>query len=137
MDLPDGVVFADGFCDPQTGCLRSELFFKAPQRAADCFRQAELKASQFRLIYQHFLGFAGPLRGGRLTLEKARERFGVLYPERVVRQVTRGVVPPVVREFFDRHRDRVLASKAEMLGFFRCLTNIYCYFGDKDSGQRR
>jgi len=130
------VVFADGFYDP-SGCLRMELFFEAPELAAECFRRAGLKATQFRMLYQSFLGFAAPLRDGRMPFEKARERFGVFYAERVVRQAERGMVPPVVKAFIDRHRERILSSREEMLGFFRYLTNVYCYFGDKDDNQRR
>ena len=135
--LPRDVVFPGGFYDPETGCLRLELFFTPPEKAAECFRNAGLKSTQFRMLYQSFLGFAAPLRDGRLSFSKARERFGVFYTERVVRQVKRKVVPPVVKEFIDLHRDIILSRKEEMLGFFRYLTNIYCYFGDKDDNQRR
>jgi len=106
------------------------LFYGAPEKSASIFRRAGLKASQFRQLYQGFLAFAGPLRDGRIDFGDARTRFGAFYVERVVRQAQRGVLPPVVKTLIDNHRELALRDKREMLGLFRYLTNIYCYFGD-------
>jgi hypothetical protein len=128
--LPNGAVF-ESFYGPN-GKLRDEIFFAAARDVAQVFRASDYKATAFRRLYQGFLGFAGPLRDGRMTFDTARERFGVLYCEGVVRQEQRGYLKPVVRKFVDSHRLLILSRKEEMLGFFRYLTNVLCYFGDKD-----
>ncbi len=112
------------------GRYARRIFFGAAEAAAQVFARSGLKPTQFRQLYAGFLAFAGPLRDGRMRFETARERFGVFYCERVVRQVERNVMPTAVRELIDAHRQIALASKAELLGLFRYLTNIYCYFGD-------
>jgi len=66
----------------------------------------------------------------------------VFYVERVVRQVNRSrggqiIMPEVVQQFFDEHRDVILRSREEMLGMFRYLTNVYCYFKESEDNQRR
>lgn len=129
--LPPECVFTDSFYNP-AGCLREELFYQAAQRAADVFRAAGLKASQLRQLYNGLLSIAGPLRDKSLTFEAAKERFGIFYCERVVRQFERGVIPPVVKDFFDQHRSLALSGDKELLGLFRYLTNIYCYFGESE-----
>lgn len=134
--LPKETIFADTFYGDD-GQLRQELFFAAPEALADCFRRAELKSTQFRQMYQAFLGFAGPLRDRRLSFSAARERFGVFYVERIVRQVERGVLPSVVKEFLDAHRESALRNEKEMLGLFRYCTNVLCYFGDKEKEPSR
>jgi len=128
--LPEGSVF-DTFYGAD-GKLRLEVFFGTPEQVAAAFKASGYTASSFRRLYQGFLGFAAPLRDGRISFATARERFGVLYNEGVVRQETRGVVKPVVKQFVDRHRETMLKSREEMLGFFRYLTNVYCHFGDKE-----
>jgi CspA family cold shock protein len=112
--------------------LAQRVFFAAPQQAARVFRGAGLKSTQFRQLYQGFLAFAGPLRDRRMTFAAARERFGVFYCERIVRQVERKVLPPVVKELIDAHREIAFREEREMLALFRYLTNIYCYFGDSE-----
>ena len=119
------------------GKLKDELFWGAPETAANAFQQAGLKPNALRNIYQGFLSFAVPLRDGRMDFDTARERFGVFYVERVVRQVNREVVPQVVLDFFERHRQLVLADRREMLALFTYLTNILCYFKDKKEGASR
>jgi len=121
----------------EDGHLRQELFFAAPEALAECFKRAGLKSSQFRQMYQAFLGFAGPLRDRRMQFNVARERFGVFYVERIVRQAERGILPGVVREFMDIHRETALRAREEMLGLFRYITNVYCYFGDKEKDSSR
>ncbi|MBW1713414.1 MAG: hypothetical protein JRJ59_09740, partial [Deltaproteobacteria bacterium] len=96
------------------------------------FQKADVKPTQYRKLFQAFQGFAGPLQDGRIDMDEARERFGVLYVERVVRQVERGIMPSVIKEFIDAHKDLAFSGKKEMLGLFRYITNIYCYFGDKN-----
>ncbi len=138
--LPPECIFTTSFYD-QSGYLREEIFYTGAQKAADTFRRAGLKSSQLRQIYAGFLSFAGPLREGRIPFEQARERFGSFYCERIVRQFQRGILPEVVKTFFDLHRDLILSNTQEMLAFFRYLTNIYCYFGESertpDRGFRR
>lgn len=114
------------------GKLRRELFYNAPQQLAAILKTAQLKPHALRLLYQGFLSFAAPLRDNRLDFETARERFGIFYVERVIRQAQRGFLPPLMKDFVDAHRDLALKSREEMLGLFRYLTNVLCYFGDKD-----
>lgn len=130
VSLPEGAVF-DTFYGAD-GKLRLEVFFGVPEQVAAAFKASGYTASSFRRLYQGFLGFAAPLRDKRIDFDTARERFGVLYNEGVVRQEARGVVKPIVKQFVDRHRETVLRSREEMLAFFRYLTNVYCHFGDKE-----
>jgi len=129
-ELPPECVF-DSFYG-ENGKLRLELFFKAPKAAALHLRSAGLKSSQLRQLYQAFLALATPLKEGRIDLDEARVRFGSLYAERVVRQAQRGILPQEVKQLIDAHRDLALSSREEMLGLFRYVTNVVCYFGDKD-----
>lgn len=133
--LPPECIFQDSFYN-QSGYLRQELFYTAAQKAAETFRAAGLKSSQLRQLYNAFLAFARRLAEKSLCFEAAKERFGIFYCERIVRQHERGIIPPVVKAFFDRHRDLALSDPREMLGLFRYVTNIYCYFGEEKSQQR-
>jgi len=128
--LPPECVF-DSFYG-EDGHLHQRVFYEAPLKAADVFRRAGLKSSQFRQLYQSFLAFAGPLRDNRLEFDEARERFGAFYVERVVRQVERKVLPKVVKELIDAHRELALSERRQALALFRYLKNIYCYFGESD-----
>ena len=128
--LPPECVFTSFYAED--GCLHQQLFYEAPRKAADAFRRGGLKPTQFRQLFQGFLSFAGPLRDKRLKFHEARERFGAFYVERVVRQVERKVLPPVVKDLIDAHRDLALSEPRQTLGLFRYLKNIYCYFGDSD-----
>lgn len=128
--LPLECVFKSFYGDD--GCLHQKLFYEAPQKAADVFRRAGLKPSQFRQLYQGFLGFAAPLRDSPGKFCEARERFGAFYVERVVRQVERKYLPPSVKELIDVHRELALSEPRQMLALFRYVKNIYCYFGDSD-----
>lgn len=128
--LPKDCIFdtfygADGF-------LKPDIFYQAPRVAAQIFRDAGLQASQFRQLYQAFLAFAGPLRDNRMVFEAAKEKFGVMYVERVVRQSKRGYLQQPVVDLMLDHRELALSDKREMLALFRYLTNIYCYFGESD-----
>lgn len=133
--FPEKLVF-DSFYT-ESGKLKEELFFGAPQQAAELFRRSGLKSTSFRSLYQAFLGFAGPLRDKRIDFETAKERFGIFYVERVVRQTKRGYLPTNVQELIDRHRSLALSSREEMLGLFRYVMNTYCYFGDQEEGHSR
>lgn len=128
--LPSECVF-ESFYD-ENSKLRMELFISAAEKAAGSFKAAGVKSSQLRALYQAFLSFAGPLRDKRMDFATARERFGVFYVERVVRQHKRGHLPDTVKRLIDAHRELVLSKREELLGLFRYLTNILCYFGDKD-----
>lgn len=114
------------------GYLKPEVFYGPPHVAAEKFRRAGLKVTQFRQLYQAFLAFAGPLRDKRMDFGAARERFGVMFVERVVRQHERGHLPREVSDLMVDHRALALSDRREMLAFFRYITNIYCYFGDSD-----
>jgi CspA family cold shock protein len=134
--LPPECIFEKSFYD-ESGHLHASIFYEAAEAAARAFRAANLKANQLRALFNAFAGFVRPLTEGRLSFEEARERFGIFYCERVVRQFERGVLPPLVKDFFDRHRDLILSSPREMQGFFRYLINIYCYFGDSEKSPQR
>ena len=114
------------------GFLKPEMFFTAPRAAAEMFRRSGLKATQFRQLYQAFLAIAGPLRDNRMSFGAAKEKFGIMYVERVVRQCERGHLPRAVADLMVDHRALALSDRREMLALFRYLTNIYCYFGDSD-----
>ena len=133
--LPKEALFPDTFYG-ENGYLKQELFYAAAASVADCFKRSAVTPTQFRQVYQALLGIIGPLRDKRLVFAAARERFGVFYVERIVRQVQRGVLRPVVQEFIDVHRDIALSEPKEMLALFRYLTNVYCYFGDKEKDSR-
>ena len=114
----------------EDGFLEKRLFFESAQEMAKIFDRAdrpEVKPSQFRQIYQQFLALAIPLRKSEKNFPQARESFGILYAERVVRAVNRDILNKVVRDLFDQHKDLALSEAREMLGFFRYLTNILCY----------
>lgn len=134
--LPREALFRDTFFG-EDNCLKTEMFFSAAKAIAQAFRDENLTATQFRQVYQGFLAFAGPLRDKRMDFARARERFGIFYCERIVRQVERRQLPVVVKEFFDVHRDIAMHSREEMLGLFRYVTNIYCYFGDTQEEKAR
>ncbi|MDR1487571.1 MAG: cold shock domain-containing protein [Deltaproteobacteria bacterium] len=126
--LPEGTVFST-FYD-QDGRLCQSLFFEAAQTVAEIFGRAELKPTQFRMIYQQFLSFITLLRRNDNYFPEAREKFATLYVERIERACKRNIFKPIVKEFFERHRVVVQSSPKEMLGFFRYLTNILCYLRD-------
>jgi CspA family cold shock protein len=128
--LPAECVFASFYNDQNQ--LDPRVFYEAPQCAASLFRRAGLKSSQFRQFYQGFLSFAGPLLDHRMDFATAKERFGVFYCERTVRQVERKILPAVVKQLIDFHRETALREERQMLALFRYITNIYCYFGDSD-----
>jgi cold shock CspA family protein len=126
--LPEVCIFKSFY--GEDGFLEKRLFFEAAQEMAIIFDRAdrpEVKASQFRQIYQQFLALAIPLRKNEKNFPQARESFGTLYAERVVRAVNRDILNKVVKDLFDRHKDLALSEAREMLGFFRYLTNILCY----------
>lgn len=127
--LPSDLVF-ESFYD-ENGTLKLAIFYEAAEKAAKAFRKADLKSSSFRRLYQSFLGFAGPLRDRRMDFPSALERFATFWVEGVVRQEQRGFLPSIVKDFVDKHRAAIERDQREMLAFFRYLTNVYCYFGDK------
>ena len=132
LPLPPECVF-DGFYNKTSGRLKDEVFFDVPKKAADVFKDAGLTTHALRLLYQGLRGFAAPLQENRLDFNEARERFGVFYSERLVRQKNRNqpskiMLPEVVLEWFDKHRELALSDRKEMLGLFRFITNVLCYF---------
>lgn len=128
--FPNELLFETFYNDH--GRLRMEIFFEAAQQAAQIFHQAQLKPHALRLLFQGFQSVALPLRDNTIEFEEAKERFGIFYVERVVRQHKRGFLPDVVMQFMERHKNVALRNREEMLGLFRYLTNILCYFGDKE-----
>lgn len=128
-DLPPELVF-DSFYD-EKGHLKPALFYEAPEKLATLLKQAKLTTNALRQLYQGFRSFAAPLRDGRLDFDAAKERFGSFYVERVVYQTKRGVLPQLAKSFIDRHRELALSNQNEMLGLFRYLNNLLCYFDDK------
>ncbi len=132
-ELPPDCIFDSFYGDD--GRLRQEIFYGAPQQAAEAFACASLSAGQLRMLYQGLMAFAAPLREGRTDFADAKERFGIFYTERVIRQEKRGQLPPIVRRLFETHRELALANQKEMLGLFRYLTSILCYFGDRDKSR--
>jgi len=111
--------------------LKDELFFDAPAKAAEYLGKAGLTSSSLRMLFQGFRAFAARLEQGGLTFDRSRELFGDFYVQKVVRQNQRGMLPDPVVALFDAHRDLILKDGAEMKGFYRYLTYILCYFGDK------
>lgn len=138
--LPPECVF-DSFYDAQTGEFKQDLFSGAAEMAARAFRAGGLKTAQFRQIFNALRTAAVPLREKRVSLGKARERFNTFYVERIVRaharnEASKVILPDGVKEFFDKHKDLALSSREEMLGLFRYVTNILCYFGDKEESRK-
>lgn len=130
--LPPSFVF-DTFYNRETGKLKDELFYDIPEKAAKLFKKEGLTSSSFRNLYQGLLSFILPLRDKRISFEEAREKFGIFYTERVVRQNNRNqgdktIMPDIVLEWFNRHRELAISSKEEMLGLFRFITSVLCYF---------
>lgn len=131
-ELPNFLVF-DSFYNKETGQLKDEVFYDVPEKAARIFKDAGLTSSSFRNLYQGLLSFALPLRDKRISFEEAREKFGVFYTERIVRQNTRNeggkiLMPDIVLKWFEKHRQLALSKREEMLGLFRFVTSILCYF---------
>lgn len=120
--------------NPTTGerNLRQEIFFEAAIDTARTFRDSNLKSTQLRMLFQGYRSFCTRLIEGKISFEKARELFSEFYVTRVVRQRQRGLLPDPVVDLFEAHKGPILSSAAEMKGFFKYLTNILCYFGDKD-----
>lgn len=128
--LPAHVIF-DNFFNAERE-LRKELFFDAAQAVAHAWRSSGFKSSQFRQLYNGLRSIVAPLREKRIGMPAAQARFGEFYTERIVRQNLRKVLPNNVKEFFDAHKDLGLSSLEQLLGLFRYVKNIYCYFGEED-----
>ena len=108
--------------------MDKRLFFEAAQKMAAIFERAKVTRTQYRQIYSQFLDLIIYLRANEADhFPAASERFCILYVERVERGVNRKVLPPVVKEFFDRHRGQALRDAQGLKGFFRYFTNILCY----------
>lgn len=127
--LPDHLIFSDSFYN-EAGKLNDSIFYEYPEEVANLFQEAGIGPNALRAVYQAFLTFAGALRDDRMDFAVARERFGEFFVERIVRQVNRDVLKPILHDFFERHRELALSGREEMLALFRYFTNVYCYFGD-------
>ncbi|NPV46795.1 MAG: hypothetical protein HPY69_07545 [Armatimonadetes bacterium] len=119
------------------GKLRPELFFVAAQRLADVFHESGLKKTQLRRMHSSLMRITAPIRTGRDDFDAAKEAFGIFYTERIVYQLGRGLIRPVVKEFFDKHRELVLSRPEEMLGLLQYLASLVCYFECKPDNERR
>ena len=127
------ICFFDTFYN-EDGQYRDEIFYDAPTAAARILSDTrpKLTPTAYRAVYQGFLKFAGPLRDGRMKFAEARAHFGTFFVERIVRQHKREVIPRQLMDLFEKHKELALSSKDEMLGLFKYVTNILCFFGDKD-----
>lgn len=131
--VPAEFIFTDTFYNID-GNIKEELFYNHPKKVAGLFESERLKSTALRQLFSSYLKFASRLRDGRISFDKAREQFDVFYTERVVRQNNRRdssnkpLLPDIVVDFVNRHRELVRKDKKEMLGFFRYLTSILCYF---------
>jgi len=111
--------------------LKQEIFFEAPKKAADFLKNSGLTSSALRMLFQGFRSFASRLDQGGLSFDRAKELFGDFYTQKVIRQNQRGMLPDPVVVLIDEHKELILSNPAEMKGFYKYLTNILCYFGDK------
>lgn len=135
--LPPECLFSTFYTD--TGVLKEELFYDCPKKVARLFESAQYKSSAFRNLFNAFQRFAFKLKmhDKSMPFEKAKEEFGRFYTQHVVRQNNRTdsyrnkLLPDVVLDFIDKHRDLARSSQEEMLGLFQYLTNVYCYFDGK------
>lgn len=127
--LPDKFVL-DTFYGPD-GKLRQEIFYDLPRELAEELSRAGLSSKGLRSVFVAFHSFSAPLQAGRIDFPTAKERFHRMYVERLARQVGRGVVPQMLQDFFDRHRDLALSDQREMLGLFEYLKNVFCYLPEK------
>lgn len=133
--LPEGCRF-ESFVGADS-CLEPRLFFEAPKRMSEALRAARVNPSQLRMLVQRFTAFAIPLKEGRMNFSDARERFGVFYIENLIRQVERKLLPPLMKNLIDAHRELIFSDPEQMLGFYRYLTNILCYFPERERESTR
>lgn len=133
--LPEGCRF-DSFLS-EDGHLNPELFFEAPKRMAKVLSTARVNPGQLRLLLQRFSAFAQPLKDGKLNFFDAREKFGVFYIESLVRQVERKLLPLILKSLIDAHREIAFSDPEQMLGLYRYLQNIVCYFPERESRKER
>lgn len=124
--LPEACIFRTFY--GKDGHLEPRIFFDAAEKAALAFEKQGFTPSQFRQLFQGFMSFAGPLSEDRIDFATAKERFGAFYAERVVRQTRRNSLKPIVKALIDAHRELALTSQREMLGLYRFIKYIYCYF---------
>ena len=129
--IPSEYIFDTFYIDEQKKKLRQELFYGSPEQLARIFVRSGLKPTALRRLYSYMQSFITPLKTGRIDFESAQERFGVFYTEGIIRQNKRKIIPNVVVELVDKHKSLILSCKEEMLGFFRYITSILCYFDEK------
>jgi len=133
QSIPNELIFESFYSDEDKQILRQELFLGAPEKIARIFGRSGLKPTALRKLYSYMQSFIIPLKtdSSRIGFEKAKERFGVFYTEGVIRQNKRKILPIVVVEFVDKHKSLILSCREEMLGFFRYITSILCYFDER------
>ncbi len=112
---------------------KRRLYFDAPRELADLLRQSrKLSATALRRVFNAYAPFARRLAKERTYWAEAQERFGHFYVTTVVRQTRRRVIPELIQDIFDRHRELALSHPDEMLGLFRYVTYLLCYYGDRE-----
>ena len=131
LSIPNELIFDTFYIDEDKKKLRQELFYGSPKQLAQIFVRSGLKPTALRKFYAYMQSFIIPLKTERIDFEIAKERFGVFYTEGVIRQNKRKIIPYVVVEFVNKHKSLILSCKEEMLGFFRYITSILCYFDER------
>lgn len=112
---------------------KQKLYFDAPRELAEVLRPSKrLSATALRRVFNAFAAFARRLAKEPAYWPQAQERFGHFYVTAVVRQVKRKVIPEIIQDLFDRHRKLALSSAEEMLGLFKYITYLLCYYGDRE-----
>ena len=132
--IPAEYIVKDSFFNSE-GNLKEELFISNPKEIARLFVENELNSNALRHLFGSYQRFATKLRDKRIPFDKAREQFQIFYAERVIRQNKRKdsrtkkpLMPDIVVDFIDKHKELALKNEKEMQGLFRYLTNILCYF---------
>ena len=131
QSIPSDCIFDTFYIDEKKTKLRQELFYGCPENLAKIFSRSQMKPTALRKLYSGMQIFITPLKNRRIDFEKALEQFGIFYTEGIIRQNKRKVLPDIVVEFVNQHKQLILSSEEEMLGFFRYITSILCYFHDK------
>ena len=118
----------------EAGNLKEEIFYKNPKSLAILFSREGYKSSAFRQLFNSYQKIIIKLKGGRFDFDKAREQFDIFFAEKVVRQNKRKgdrnkpLLPQIVFDFIDKHRELARKNEREMVGLFQYIKNIYCNF---------
>ena len=133
--LPAECTF-DSFYNEE-GNLKEEIFYKNPESLAKIFAREGYKSSAFRQLFNSYQRIITKLNDGTFDFNKAREQFDIFFTEKVVRQNKRKgdrnqpLLPQIVFDLINRHKDLARKSDKEMIGLFQYIKNIYCNFDAK------